>query len=53
MNEMGIKQNNEFEITSPFNMKVSIEKLNFTPLISDGYLSPQIDFTDLDISYNI
>jgi hypothetical protein len=33
MNEMGIKLNNEFEIASPFNMKISMEKLNYTPLI--------------------
>lgn len=34
-------------------MKVSMEKLNYTPLIQDGYMSPQLDFTDLDISYKI
>jgi hypothetical protein len=53
MNEMGFRHNKDFEITSPFGMKIVFEKLNPTELMLDNYRSDHLDFEELDISYKI
>lgn len=49
---MGIKYG-DFEMAPDFNMNINFERLNYTPLLEDYYLSKDIDFLDLDISYHI
>jgi hypothetical protein len=34
-------------------MKVILEKMNFSELLQESYLSPNIDFADLDFGYKI
>ena len=50
---MGFRHNKDFEITSPFGMKIVFEKLNPTELMLDNYRSDHLDFEELDISYKI
>jgi hypothetical protein len=52
--DLGIWFNNkEFELAPSFDMHISFEKLNYTSLLDDSYLSKGIDLLDLDISYHI
>jgi hypothetical protein len=42
-----------FEMAPSFDMEISFEKLNFSPLLVDNYLSEGINFLDLDICNKI
>jgi len=55
--QMGIRILEEsgqlFHMTSPYDLNVKFDKLNYTPLLSQSFLSPQIDPRELDIGYKI
>ena len=53
MKDMGIRYNKSIEVTSPFDIKLAFTKPNYTPLMQDNYISKDVDFKDLDISYHI
>ncbi len=54
MSQMSIKyDSNQFEIAPSFNLNIAFEKLNYTPLLEESYISKDIDFLELDISYKI
>jgi hypothetical protein len=42
-----------FKVTKPFDMNIRFDKLNYTPLLAQSFLSPQIDPLELDISYHM
>lgn len=53
MKRMGIFYNKNFEIASPFDLELSFNKPNQTPLMVDSYISDDIDFTEIDFSYHL
>lgn len=51
MNNVRIDFNSKaYMITPPFNMNISMERINYSDLLQDQYLSNGIDFEDFDKS---
>lgn len=53
MKQMSFLYNKSFYVANSFDINIVFEKPNFTPLIQDAYLSPLVDFTEVDMSYRI
>jgi len=49
MNNFKIDFNSgQYEITPPFDMRISLERINFTELLTDQFLSKGFDFEEFN-----